>query len=358
MHTSLPRTSGRRDPVVGPGADLLDHVHAVIGGTNFFAGKTPANALTSAETTCDKELDHSIYWVSQLYHITPDNEYEMVEFKGPAVYYQNRACDTSLDARPARATGPTSHALSPEGLQMVAGDPMKRTFDQSDIEQRAVNHLCFLRGGGSVQPNSLPLEQCIETRSQVTFPSCWNGKDLDSPDHKSHRRSSRVAPDRGHHHLLRVLLQHVELQRPQLRLRAGDKTGYGFHGDFVNGWKDLQRLGDARRTCTGREGVDAPGRSLNVGANGTPGTATPRSPEKPGPAEEIGLNGAVLAQLPGGKIPLRRDAGAGQAEPRHGRGVLITLFAGDGLLGMEEGVVSELCWIEIRLLHIYKAATA
>ncbi|RYO85015.1 hypothetical protein DL766_008592 [Monosporascus sp. MC13-8B] len=134
----------RRDPIVSPSADLLDHVHPVIGGANFFAGTPPANAQTSAATTCDKELDHSIYWVPQLYHIT-------------AVYYQNWACDydpglTSCPSYKTKFARPF-----PERLQMVAGDPTKRTFDPSAIEQRSVNHLCFLGGGGSVQTKSLAL---------------------------------------------------------------------------------------------------------------------------------------------------------------------------------------------------------
>ncbi|RYP04221.1 hypothetical protein DL764_004611 [Monosporascus ibericus] len=311
-----PLTVQRRDPIVSPGAHLSDHVHAVIGGTNFFAGTTPANALTSTATTCDKELDHSIYWVPQLYHITPDNRYEMVKFEGSAVYYQNRACDY----QPGRTTCPsfkTNFARPfPEGLQMVAGNPMKRTFDQSDIEQRAVNHLCLLRGGGSVQTSSLPLEQCLYIRSQVTLPSCWNGRDLDSPNHKSHMSypdprygdyNGGVCPESHPIALITIFYEFffntAKYNDRNFVFAQGDKTGYGFHGDFVNGWTDLRRLGDAHRTCTGRGGIDAPGCSLNVGANGTPGTALPRSPEKPAPAEDIGLNGAVLAQLPGGKIP-------------------------------------------------------
>lgn len=75
-----PLTIQRRDPIVSPNQDLSDHVHAVIGGTAFDASLTPERALQSVATTCDKELDHSDYWVPQLYHITPDNKYELVKF--------------------------------------------------------------------------------------------------------------------------------------------------------------------------------------------------------------------------------------------------------------------------------------
>ena len=68
---------------------------------------------------------------------------------------------------------------------MVAGDPTRREFDASDIAQRAVNHMC-IHEDGSEETNSLPLRRCTDLRAQVTFPSCWNGEDLDSRNHKDH----------------------------------------------------------------------------------------------------------------------------------------------------------------------------
>lgn len=70
---------------------------------------------------------------------------------------------------------------------MVAGDPSLRTFDPANLAHRAVSHMCMFKNrDGSEETNSLPLEQCNDIRSQVTFPSCWDGQNLDSADHKSH----------------------------------------------------------------------------------------------------------------------------------------------------------------------------
>lgn len=71
----------------------------------------------------------------------------------------------------------------------------------------------------------------------------------------------------------------------------------------MNGWKDLEKLGDAHRTCTGAGGVNAANCSINVGADGTPGHAMARDPEFAAPSEDIGLDGQVLDELPGGKVP-------------------------------------------------------
>lgn len=78
----------------------------------------------------------------------------------------------------------------------------------------------------------------------------------------------------------------------------GDATGYGLHGDFVNGWSNQTALELALSTCTGDKGVNDPNCSLNIGPNG-PGQASLQSLEIP-PAinEDVGFNN-VLDTLPG-----------------------------------------------------------
>lgn len=61
-----------------------------------------------------------------------------------------------------------------------------RSFNSSDFAQRAITHMCMTEEGGSNETNHLPRQPCSKLRSQVFLPSCWDGKNLDSPDHKSH----------------------------------------------------------------------------------------------------------------------------------------------------------------------------
>ncbi|KAK5627031.1 hypothetical protein RRF57_002747 [Xylaria bambusicola] len=306
-----PLTIQRRDPVISFGKDTSDHVHAVIGGTAFRGNTTNEDALNSKATTCDKILDHSIYWVPTLYHINNDGRYELVKHKGGAVYYQNRACNYQAGRTRCPSIKENFPTVFPAGLRMISGDKDLRTFNKNDIAQRAINHHCL--GSIDQETNSLPLVHCDTIRSQVTFPPCWDGVNVDSADHKSHMAfpaigdfNGGVCPESHPVALIQLFYEfHFDTKKYTDRnfvFAQGDKTGYGFHGDFINGWTDLKRLGDAHRTCTGAKGVDAPTCSLNIGTDGYAGHASNQTPEHAAPAEDVGLNGPLSA-LPNNKVP-------------------------------------------------------
>lgn len=95
---------------------------------------------------------------------------------------------------------------------MIAGDNEQRTFDypvpdiqksdwtgvyanQSFLEQAALGFNCLNYAAtpeGSLYRHFLPDKayldaNCLDgVRFELMFPSCWNGVDLDSADHKSH----------------------------------------------------------------------------------------------------------------------------------------------------------------------------
>lgn len=67
---------------------------------------------------------------------------------------------------------------------MVAGDPSLRSYSNTN-EQNAITFACL--GTNTAETNGFPNIKCPDgLRAQVFFPSCWNGVDLDSADHKSH----------------------------------------------------------------------------------------------------------------------------------------------------------------------------
>jgi len=89
------------------------------------------------------------------------------------------------------------------------------------------------------------------SRSSFFFPMCWDGVNLDSADHKSHMSFPIGRVDGGNcpdTHPVRIpgvffeVLFSVNHFAPQssnpFRWSCGDPTGYGYHGDFLNGWNE------------------------------------------------------------------------------------------------------------------------
>lgn len=94
---------------------------------------------------------------------------------------------------------------------------------------------------------------------------------------------------------------------------TGDPTGYGLHGDFVNGWTDLDALGDIFRTCTGQEGLNNPGCSIMQGQK-TVLTPQHKPLEVHSSEEDVGLNGPI-PKLPGNNTVTRPRADE-KSEPK------------------------------------------
>ena len=111
----------------------------------------------------------------------------------------------------------------PPGFRMIAGNSTLRTFpwpipdvpqsllsgnltSQPALQQRALGFNCLnynAPGEGSLTRHFLPSKEFIDAncidglRLELLFPSCWNGVDVDSPDHKSHVAYASIVMDDG-----------------------------------------------------------------------------------------------------------------------------------------------------------------
>jgi len=302
-----PLTQQRSDPIVSPGI-ASGHVHAIIGGNAFSRNMSSINASTNANaTTCDKKLDHSNYWVPQLYHGRSDGTFELVPWIGSAIYYQTRACDYTTSSQYCNKS--VVPLAFPYGFRMVAGDTNRRTYNDSDFSQRAVNMMC-MNDDTSIQYQGFPPTHCKTLRAEVYFPSCWDGKNLDSSNHKSHVAYPEVGNFDGgvcpKSHPVAILSIFYEFffdtssytDTNRFVFANGDTTGYGFHGDFIMGWTDRQALQTAHQTCLGPTDAQCP---IN-----TAGAAPGQNVQGPQPLmypavyeEDIGLRGNPISQLPG-----------------------------------------------------------
>lgn len=174
---------------------------------------------------------------------------------------------------------------------MVAGDPFQRNFtwpvpdppksewtgvqvSQDALRQKALGFNCLNYAAtpeGSLQRHFLPDkayldEHCTDgIRMELMFPSCWNGKDVDSHDHKSHVAYPNLVmtgtcPEGYETQLVSLFYETIwntyafKDVDGYFTLSNGDPTGFGYHGDFMFGWEDgvLQQAVD---TCTSPTGI-------------------------------------------------------------------------------------------------------
>jgi len=296
-----PLTIQRSDPIVTPGI-ASSHVHAVIGGNAFRRTMEGTFAKTATQTTCNKALDHSNYWVPALYHQNSNTKmWDLVQFTSASVYYQKRACDYSPTAK--NCADSFVPLAPPDGFRMVAGDPMRRTQNDSDFAQRAIEMMC-VGGGTSKQGHGFPDSRCDDyLRAEVYFPSCWDNVNLDTPDHKSHVAYPAIGDFNGgvcpKSHPVAIFSIFYEFRfhtqpfpdnlNKNFAFANGDPTGYGYHGDFIMGWTNRTALQHAHETC------------INAADCPTLGNQGIKSQPLIYPAiyeEEIGLNGTI-AKLPG-----------------------------------------------------------
>ena len=129
---------------------------------------------------------------------------------------------------------------------MLAGDSARRQYSGT-VPEQAINFTCLGQSKGETL--GLPDYNCPDgLRAQIFFPSCWNGVDLDSPNHKSHIVYPNTANGgkcpTGFTNRTMSLFYEVTWAVDRFKdmwhgnsqpfvFSNGDPTGYGYHGDFV-----------------------------------------------------------------------------------------------------------------------------
>jgi hypothetical protein len=181
----------RIDPLVSPGVVPSPHLHQIVGGNSFNASMDPSThdpASVSTCTSCTFAEDFSNYWTAVLYFRARNGTFKRVhQFANDGIHAVGGVTVYYIPPYDGRST---VTAFKP-GFRMLVGDAALRT---SKGQQKQLCHRCLSATGNSggapcTNPDtqSLPKGFCTGgIRTTITFPTCWDGKNTDSPDHKSH----------------------------------------------------------------------------------------------------------------------------------------------------------------------------
>lgn len=197
-------------------------------------------------------------------------------------------------------------AAFPPGFQMISGDTLRRNStlpptpnpdapntnslqpddtSQSTLRQKAVGFNCLHYQStpeGSLQRHGLPSKEYMDAncndgmRLELMFPSCWNGKDADSPDHQSHLAfpdgvMSGNCPQGFDQRIPSMFYETIfntaayKGKSGQFILANGDPHGYGYHGDFVS-LRALNRFDSADQGFRLPDGTNLSYRMLSIRA--------------------------------------------------------------------------------------------
>jgi hypothetical protein len=202
------------DPIVMPGMAGMSHYHQFFGNRSTDENTTTASLLANRPSTCRNRADFSAYWAPQLWQGS------------------TAIAPTSITILYAK-TVTSAVVAHPAGMALIAGNAKATTAQDLSV----VSWYC----GNNVQNAAATPQACTGNQDLVgliRFPECWNGKDLDSADHKSHVTyavngvcaTGTVALPQIQMHI------HYPAQTNVSTLAMSSGSIFSLHADFMNGW--------------------------------------------------------------------------------------------------------------------------
>lgn len=241
------------DPIVFPGLPGAAHLHDFVGATTTDAFST-FTSLSAGGTTCVMEGDTSAYWVPALYEdgvlVPPTGTQNHSLF-----YYRRKGVPDGDDVQP-----------FPNGLRMILGNAKAQS--PADNPWLDTGDIIFKCGPGSGTDLPHPPDQCDSGILVISmrFPNCWDGVNLDSPDHLSHMSYPKGSKCPDSHPVGLPRLEgffRYDVGTDPINMRLASGEYWTAHQDFFNAWNpgDLQWLLDncmnAMKDCG--ENPDVPG---------------------------------------------------------------------------------------------------
>lgn len=221
------------DPIVLPGQPGASHLHTFFGNTAVTGNSTAASIANSGNSTCRGGIvNRSAYWVPSMIDTRDGTPQRPLESN---FYYKTGY----------NGVAPGTVQSLPSGLRMIAGDA-KNAAPSGPFSYSCHSATAMTQVGAAI-PNC-PVG--TQLQQHIVFPQCWDGVNLDSPDHKSHMAyptAGRGCPSSHPVPLPEITFNIVYLvteanSTQRWRLSSDNYStslpgGYSAHGDWFNGWR-------------------------------------------------------------------------------------------------------------------------
>lgn len=185
----------RIDPLVNPGQKYTPHLHQIVGGNSLNVTMDPAThdqAALSTCTSCTFKEDLSNYWTAVLFFRSKNGTFKRVPQVGNGGPQGQLVNKGGMDIYYIPSGKTTAFK---QGFRMLAGSAANT--DPKKVSSGNICHRCWQSNddnqftGGAPCTGSDTVEvpfgsSCKMVRQTIIFPACWDGKNLDSPDHKTH----------------------------------------------------------------------------------------------------------------------------------------------------------------------------
>jgi hypothetical protein len=219
------------DPIVSPGKPGASHLHTFFGNTGVNAYSTASSIANSGNSTClGGTANRSAYWVPTLI-----KKNGRPAIPSSAIFYYKTGYN---------GIAPSTIKPMPAGLRMIAGDKNSSSTQEHAFWGCTEKYVGRL---GSIPSADVCGGAGKDIQMTVVFPQCWDGKNLDSADHKSHM----AYPSRGrcpstHPVAIPEISFNIRYTIPSIgtsgwRLSSdmystSQPGGFSAHGDWFNGW--------------------------------------------------------------------------------------------------------------------------
>jgi hypothetical protein len=228
------------DPIVYPGQPGKAHLHTFFGNSAMGASITPANITSTGSSTCHGgTVNRTGYWVASIIDTTDGAPMAPSDsiFYYKLGYHGVKAADVKD---------------FPAGLRFIAGDASSKTSPPQ--YESPFRWGCYDAGHGATKQGFVipTCDPSLLVGLEVFLPQCWDGVNLDSPDHRSHMaysgRNGVAGCPASHPVALPEISLNVWWSVPPGRSSANWRlssdaydaslpAGFSAHADWFNGWK-------------------------------------------------------------------------------------------------------------------------